>query len=400
MAIASKTVNPLHFEDLEPHRFEDLIRQLAHGYREWLDLDATGRLGKDDGLDIRGIESVRRDNSPIVDDGSEPDDPDDVEEARLPETRVWRIQCKRYKKITPQLMRTIVHEVVPHRDNAPYGLIVAAACDVTAATINAFHDEAAKLAVAEHHLWLKANIEDLLFAPEHDHLLFAYFNLSLATRRRSNLQELRAYIAVKRKLLRAFQIKSVTERFHADVLIRDIDNDVDYPWEPEGHINERRRSWFEAIISGIDYFGLRVQERESFGWVRLDGSWDILPDALYAEHYEEIHALIPEGERAWLAVNTYIPVGAILEVDPMGTPMHPYPHLFSRYYDPQFGPFRADDEDKLIETYTRRWTHSEYYLDPEERRPLFAEAFKWARSELRRMKVGESLESAPPPAST
>src|SRR2546421_8450819 len=54
----SRTINPLHFEDLEPHRFEDLVRQLAYSYRTWRYLDATGRLGRDGGLDIRGVEIV------------------------------------------------------------------------------------------------------------------------------------------------------------------------------------------------------------------------------------------------------------------------------------------------------------------------------------------------------
>ena len=58
MARVTRTVNPLHFEDLEPHRFEDLIRQLAHGFRSWRYLEATGRLGQDDGVDIRAVEAI------------------------------------------------------------------------------------------------------------------------------------------------------------------------------------------------------------------------------------------------------------------------------------------------------------------------------------------------------
>ena len=55
---ATRTLNPVHFEALESHRFEDLVRQLAYGGRTWHALEATGRLGKDEGLDIRGIEVV------------------------------------------------------------------------------------------------------------------------------------------------------------------------------------------------------------------------------------------------------------------------------------------------------------------------------------------------------
>lgn len=58
MAKASKTLNPLHFEDLEPHRFEDLVRQLAYDFKNWRSLEPTGRLGADDGYDARGFEIV------------------------------------------------------------------------------------------------------------------------------------------------------------------------------------------------------------------------------------------------------------------------------------------------------------------------------------------------------
>jgi hypothetical protein len=60
---SGRVAEPLHyqpfFEDLELHRFEDLIRQLAYS-RNWSYLDATGRLGADGGLDIRGLELTGR----------------------------------------------------------------------------------------------------------------------------------------------------------------------------------------------------------------------------------------------------------------------------------------------------------------------------------------------------
>ena len=49
MAKVSKTIGPLHFEDLEPHRFEDLVRQLIYDFRSWKAIEATGRVGLDEG---------------------------------------------------------------------------------------------------------------------------------------------------------------------------------------------------------------------------------------------------------------------------------------------------------------------------------------------------------------
>ncbi len=50
MTQATRTLNPLHFEDLEPHRFDDMVRQLAYDFRTWRNLEATGRLRSSDPL--------------------------------------------------------------------------------------------------------------------------------------------------------------------------------------------------------------------------------------------------------------------------------------------------------------------------------------------------------------
>ena len=39
----TRTYGPIHFEDLDPHRFEDLIRELIYDYRDWQTIEATGR---------------------------------------------------------------------------------------------------------------------------------------------------------------------------------------------------------------------------------------------------------------------------------------------------------------------------------------------------------------------
>ena len=55
MSGAMRTFAPLHFEDLEPRRFEYLVRQLVYDFRQWRMLEATGRAGSDDGFDARGF---------------------------------------------------------------------------------------------------------------------------------------------------------------------------------------------------------------------------------------------------------------------------------------------------------------------------------------------------------
>ena len=58
MKSPSKTIGPLHFEDLEPHRFEDLVRKLIYDFRTWKSLEGLGRCGSDEGFDVRGVQII------------------------------------------------------------------------------------------------------------------------------------------------------------------------------------------------------------------------------------------------------------------------------------------------------------------------------------------------------
>src|SRR5690554_2099819 len=226
MARTTRTLNPLHFEDLEPHRFEDLVRQLAYGYKQWRSLEATGRLGSDEGIDIRGVEVVPL-NPEFLDNN-------DQEEEILVEDRLWVFQCKRYQRIYPKMMRQIVAEAVPDEDNPPYGLVVVAACDVSKAALDALRMEARSRNVQEFEFWGKARVEDMLFQPRFDHLLFAYFGVSLTTRRRSRLTAIRRELSIKRKLLRTLtNDNDIRDDIPwKTVLVRDVDNEH-YPFEDE-----------------------------------------------------------------------------------------------------------------------------------------------------------------------
>ena len=56
----ARTFAPIHFEDLDPHRFEDLIRELIYDFRDWQSIEATGRSGSDAGFDIRAKKPIDR----------------------------------------------------------------------------------------------------------------------------------------------------------------------------------------------------------------------------------------------------------------------------------------------------------------------------------------------------
>ncbi|MEJ7810503.1 MAG: hypothetical protein WKG32_08875 [Gemmatimonadaceae bacterium] len=127
----TRTLNPLHFEDLEPHRFEDMVRQLAYDFREWKSIEATGRLGADKGMDSRATEAVPGTVEPAADGAQEEDDALEASEAA---GRVWVIQCRRQRSIGPTAARKIVRESIPDGGEPPYGFILAAACDFSVKT--------------------------------------------------------------------------------------------------------------------------------------------------------------------------------------------------------------------------------------------------------------------------
>jgi len=175
-------MNPLHFEDLEPHRFEDLVRQLIYDYRQWKTLEATGRAGGDEGIDIRAIERIP---SLIVDEIAQidetPPEPEEIE----PEGRLWIIQCKREVQIGPTKIRRIVFDNLSELAEKPFGYVLVAACHFSKKTRDAFREEVLNNGVEEFVLWGKEELVDQLYLPKNDHLLFVYFGISLQVRRRS-----------------------------------------------------------------------------------------------------------------------------------------------------------------------------------------------------------------------
>src|ERR1044072_7940732 len=127
---ATRTINPLHFEDLEPHRFEDLVRRLLYSFRDWSDIEATGRGGADEGFDVRAWEKGN-DVTNVSDEGEEG--------IHSLAGRLWQIQGKREKTITPQKIRSIIKDGVDGT-NPPYGYILAAATNISKSGYDAFRE--------------------------------------------------------------------------------------------------------------------------------------------------------------------------------------------------------------------------------------------------------------------
>jgi hypothetical protein len=351
---ATRTLNPLHFEDLEPHRFEDLVRQLIYDFRHWQSIEATGRLGADEGLDIRAFEVA--DAEP---DAAAEEEGDEPEPLAAREQRLWVIQCKREKRIGPRQVRAIVEAALPENGDRVYGLVLAAACDFSRRSRDAFRQVARESGVQEFHLWGKADLEDMLFLPKNDHLLFAYFSISLQVRRRSLRTELRSRLATKRKLIRV--LGEVGARACKTVLLRDAAEEH-YPYVSLIPDFAERPRWFYRTFMGHlipDHVAFLVRRCYAY----IDDSaehWDALLDhneatprdlevqfteslsrrdySRESRYYSYWFGHIEEKNRAWFEVARYIHYDRILAVDEDGDAYHPGPHLLIAF-SPADGPY-------------------------------------------------------------
>jgi hypothetical protein len=350
----TRTIGPLHFEDLDPKRFEDLVRQLAYEFKLWRRLEATGRSGSDDGFDARGYEIVAR----VTESSNSVEDNDTAEESSVlaegTDDRLWLIQCKRERAIGPKALVKYLDDTVLSADEKLHGLVFTAACDFSKKARDDFARKCREMAIEEWHLWGKAELEDRLFRPENDHLLFAYFGISLTIRRRSQRADLRARLVMKRKASRMLK-----ERSGASLLLRSPDA-TNYP--KMGDLAEFKKSppWVVWPYRGMSHEGLQFCVQRFFAYIADDGeSWDAamaVNDArghvqddpwMGAETYGEKRNAIfdfwdklPEANKAWLEVVGLVPFDNIIDIDDLGDEYVEAPHVYTIFTPGKRGPFK------------------------------------------------------------
>jgi hypothetical protein len=375
----TRTLNPLPFNVLEPKRFEDLVRQLAYDFRRWRMLEATGRTGSDEGYDARGFE--------ITTDDADIDDQDDDDSLPVRTAdRIWLIQCKRERAIGPTKMRHYLGEIADDEARGLYGIIFAAACDFSIATRDVLHKWSREHGISEVQVWGKGEIEDQLFQPKNDHLLFAYFGISLQIRRRSARASIRSMLTMKRKVMRHLGDGEDESR---TVLLRDPD-DERYPYLGE---NARENyCWCVTTFGGNETGYIKINWRRFYAFLDPDGiHWDCgniqndsnmvdSEDAWLARNERdeqrrlnhEIHDFwyneLPEDQRATLSVCGFFKYDEILEIDEKGDNVAPFPHLYVPFKAgrPAFSAFqgelivagfRTEPDGKITSTEPRRLLH-------------------------------------------
>jgi hypothetical protein len=340
MSKTTKTINPLHFEDLEPHRFEDLARQLIYDFREWANLEATGSAGTDEGFDARARE--------IIYDIEDRDEEDGA--ISQTEERIWLIQCKREKSIPPKKIEKYLKDIFTQNKEQLHGIIFIAACNFSKKARDTFILEVRKQGIKEFQIWGKSELEDMLFQPKNDHLFFAYFGISLSIRKRTLKTKLRSRIATKRKAL-----KAINNIGHHAVLLRDA-NDTFYPYSRDVPNFDKAPPWRAFNFKEEDHNGLRFHVKKHLAYLADDKIHFDFIDSINMEHVwenpwgengygarkinpiEEVWQEIPEQNRAFLEISRVVPYDNILAVDEEGDNHFRGPHFYISF-TPQDGPF-------------------------------------------------------------
>lgn len=377
MPEATRTLNPLHFEDLEPHRFEDLVRQLTYGFRSWHSIEAVGRKGADEGIDIRAVErAYLRDPDERLEEAELPEE-ENEEVARIPvEDRVWIIQCKREQRMGPSRVQKVTEENLSGFEETPHAYILAAACDFSKSARDAFREVAVSYNLEDFFLWGKAELEDMLFRPRNDHLLFAYFGISLQVKRRSMKVEARSKLTTKRKLVRA--LGEIRSTYFDPVLIRDPE-DERYPQieDPEAFLDDPSGWRYWEVFGHVPPDNLAVTTKKSFAYfdsdteewdafLESDDSWPQHPELVgipketpqslrnrRSDYWSYWHEEVPDHKQAWLLELRFIPYERIIAVDEIGDAHHEPPHLLVDYH-PNGSPF----EDRVVKVIQPRAGHT------------------------------------------
>ena len=128
-----------------------------------------------------------------------------------------------------------------------------------------------KQRVQEVYVWGKAELEDMLFQPKNDHLLFAYFGVSLAIRRRSLRTEIRSKLSMKKTVF----IGALRGR--AQGYFNSVRKWSSYPYKDEGF--KKNPGFYESYFLGHYYDGIICRVKEFFAYLHPDRKrWDYFPN--------------------------------------------------------------------------------------------------------------------------
>lgn len=299
----TKTHGRLHFEDLDPSRFEDLSLSIVYRLNRWAEINHFGRSGSDDGIDIHTAEEMENGKQ-----------------------RIWFIQCKRYLKLTASGLKTIVDDIVTKNPTLPDVLLLIVSCNLSKKSNEYFNKYAKDKGIPNPRIWSASVIEAKLYAEYHD-LLFAYFGVNLNFEKRNKIATVRRNIKLKHRMREDFikkqinpseTIKCPYEKFmHSESIIHSIDDTV-YPDIDEYSIGIS--SWFKVELYNFYYNGLEVIIGLEECILDEEGYWDIV-------EYDDIHRKEKYRTKKVYVIGR-IPYENIIDYDLYGDDYYNCPHIY------------------------------------------------------------------------
>lgn len=305
--MVTRTTGPLHFGDLDPLRFEDLCLSIVYRMRRWLSLDHLGRLGSDEGVDIRACEQLENGKK-----------------------NVHHFQCKRYTKITKTDLKKIVKEYSEKNpDKADYYYLVTG-CNVSKSNIDYFNKLCEDNGFKHVAIWTASVLEAMLYSNYHD-LLFAFFGVNMTTKRNDRIDSIRRNIDLKHKMHVDFRkssselsgiprielLENPWKKFkHTEVLIRSI-YDTKYPYNVRLD-GDYSAGYFKAEVYNFYHNGLQV----------IGIPCAIIANVKIKNWTDEDESEEYTIEKMQLTVIECIPFENIIAYDIAGDEYYPYPHLY------------------------------------------------------------------------
>lgn len=341
----TRTYGPIHFEDLDPHRFEDLIRELIYDYKDWQSIEATGRSGSDSGFDVRAYEKV------VVVTPSENENNEEIEEIHPMEGNLWMIQGKREKVIGSKKIKTILSDIDPK--NPPYGYILTASANFSKKSYDVFREELRKKGVMEFYLWGKAELEDMLHLPKNDRILFTFFGISLVSKRRTRTTEIRSAISAKNKLFRT--VGEGHQIFQPFILVRDL-KDTNYPYKSKYSDFKTYPRWREYIAYSHHPLGLWCHCHRYFAYIDTEKKeWDFFKEFDLVDRQVEdddnrqknsknrdlandVWDFLPRKNKGYFVIDCLIKYADIAIIDDKGDAYYNFPHIYVDFVG-NMGPF-------------------------------------------------------------
>lgn len=321
----TRTINQIHFEDLDPIRFEEMILAIVYRWKRWETLDHLGKKGSDNGIDIRGTE--------ILDDGKR---------------KTYIFQCKRYSKITKKQLTNIIDDYFNKNSEVPDAYVLAIGCPISKTNIDVFREYAIRRGIKQVIIWTSSILETMLYSDYQD-LLFAFFGMNLTEERNNKIKRIRRSVALKKKMHNDFltkggskdsnevweKIKKPWLKFCSTELLIHSISDMDYP---ENTLLENDYTGYFKVEPYNFYFnGLIV----IFGVTKLE--------ITSGKETDEIKRT--EGKALKLG---YIPFENIIDYDIDGDEYYSYPHLYCYFINVQ-DPFEKigyslilEDDDYMI----------------------------------------------------